>query len=522
MQTSAVMNGLPFSSSSTKAVSAGSSDEKSFLPAMREARQRVVRHDSSDKSERQASAPVKDASRPATENAALEKTSSDGEDTAVATTESAEPAVEEQAVEQSDEDASAMEMVAVAPLDPEVIPSAADVSEIAEATSDGGEVVAPNGDSVMAGRGGEKPQPENFGQQVAEVARSTPEQVAAFVQENKPQPGSRAGLAQGQEAREVKPAVQIVQNDAKESVVAVAAEIVKEESPVAGAVQPQAIVEAAEAIKIALPENGKKGKETIADPRFASLLNKPEVPASLRGQNPNVRGLEAAVAPQTGSLESGAGTTEGAVAEGDLLSALTAEGTDEGLAQLPSETMEAFSDRLDEKVQAHLAAASRGSEGAGTQRLAMENLTLKDGSSLPAARIVEQTIEQLVVHSRGESSVVTVRLHPEELGELQLRMVMEGEQLKVHLHAQTQQVQEVLEKNFPRLREALQDQGLTVEDFQVSVDSGQRGYDQAGSQRHESSPRMARTANSSRHQVVESFVAQGTPRAAHSGLSLRV
>jgi flagellar hook-length control protein FliK len=102
-----------------------------------------------------------------------------------------------------------------------------------------------------------------------------------------------------------------------------------------------------------------------------------------------------------------------------------------------------------------------------------DSLLLRDGSQLPASRVITQTIEHLSVHARGDSSVVTVKLHPEELGELQLRLVMEGDQLRVQLQTQHQQVQDVLERNFPRLRDALQDQGLTIEDFQVSLDNGQ-------------------------------------------------
>jgi flagellar hook-length control protein FliK len=74
---------------------------------------------------------------------------------------------------------------------------------------------------------------------------------------------------------------------------------------------------------------------------------------------------------------------------------------------------------------------------------------------------------------------VTVKLHPEELGELNIRMVMEGDQLKLQIQAQNQQVREILEQNFPRLRTAMEDQGVTVEDFQVSLGDS-RADDQAG------------------------------------------
>jgi len=133
-------------------------------------------------------------------------------------------------------------------------------------------------------------------------------------------------------------------------------------------------------------------------------------------------------------------------------------------------------------VDAHAGVAHTAHQQATGTTTSTFALGQRQPVNVPDSHIVNQTVEHLSIHARGDSSSVTVRLHPEELGELQLRMVMEGDQLKVHLHAQSQQVQDVLERNFPRLRDALQDQGLTVEDFQVSVDSGSAEQQQSFSQ----------------------------------------
>jgi flagellar hook-length control protein FliK len=93
-------------------------------------------------------------------------------------------------------------------------------------------------------------------------------------------------------------------------------------------------------------------------------------------------------------------------------------------------------------------------------------------SSVDTESIVQQTIEHLSLHSRQDSQVMRIQLYPKELGQMRLELVWESDRLKAHLQAQTQQVQEVLERHLPRLRDALEQQGVNVEEFQVSYDSG--------------------------------------------------
>ncbi len=223
-----------------------------------------------------------------------------------------------------------------------------------------------------------------------------------------------------------------------------------------------------------------KGK-IITDPRFASLLNKPEVGASLRQQQSQDSSLVTMATPST--VETATETTSSLLnsngAENNPSLTLSADST--GKSELFGVNMP-----TNQNVEGGISTATHPQlstlEVAGTQQSGPA-IALKDGSSVLESRVVQQTIDHLTLHSRGDSSSVTVKLHPEELGEIQLRMVMEGDQLKVHLQAQSQQVQEVLERNFPRLRDALQEQGVTVDDFQVSVDSGDGGNQQFSEQR---------------------------------------
>ncbi|MFO7830738.1 MAG: flagellar hook-length control protein FliK [Desulfuromonadaceae bacterium] len=240
----------------------------------------------------------------------------------------------------------------------------------------------------------------------------------------------------------------------------------------------------------------KSGK--VDDPRFAALLNKATDFSSLRerqgqsntqntdmlsarlaGVNPQeqaqslIQQARAEMATANTGSNADIGDKGKAVIEGQaqLLSGnASASGTSTGDLMGMKGMAEAATAKDNAAVD--FSAAQKGT-GIGNNGTDPGVLTLKNGATVPSAKVVDQTIQHLNLHARGDSSVVTVKLYPEELGELNIRMVMEGDQLKLQIQAQNQQVREILEQNFPRLRNAMQDQGVTVEDFQVSLgDSG--------------------------------------------------
>ncbi|WP_320821402.1 flagellar hook-length control protein FliK [Thalassolituus sp.] len=61
-----------------------------------------------------------------------------------------------------------------------------------------------------------------------------------------------------------------------------------------------------------------------------------------------------------------------------------------------------------------------------------------------------------------------IQLDPPELGSLEIKLQVMHDQASVQVHAQNHQVREVLEANSHRLRDALQGQGLTLAQFDVS------------------------------------------------------
>jgi len=258
---------------------------------------------------------------------------------------------------------------------------------------------------------------------------------------------------------------------------------------VAAAVKPEILQDSAVVVQqvgnglIASDKNINGKAKVITDPRFATLLNKPELPVTLRQQqveagtnltnggadNNSAEALFGGLSVSD-SVKLSVATDPTLVTQGEFGATLAAG---EGLAQMK------FTSADTPPKGAEIFNVQGGTPTPHTVNSVPEPvMLLKDGSMLPESRVVQQTIDHLSIHARGDSSTVTIKLHPEELGELQLRLVMEGDKLRVHLQTQNQQVQEVLERNFPRLRDALQEAGVNVSDFQVSSDAGERGNQQ--------------------------------------------
>jgi flagellar hook-length control protein FliK len=103
------------------------------------------------------------------------------------------------------------------------------------------------------------------------------------------------------------------------------------------------------------------------------------------------------------------------------------------------------------------------------------------------SQILDQVIGRLSVDRNAEASRMSIKLQPEELGRIDIDLTVEQGRIKAQVVAQNQQVQDVLERHLPRLRESLEQQGLKLDQIQVSVDAhagDSRGFSQQHHQRH--------------------------------------
>ena len=90
---------------------------------------------------------------------------------------------------------------------------------------------------------------------------------------------------------------------------------------------------------------------------------------------------------------------------------------------------------------------------------------------VPEKEMVNQLVQRFSVNPRLQTSKLTMQLHPVELGELKVDILVKEGSIKANIVAQSQQVLETLEKNTPRLRTVLENQGFTVDSFEVTLDS---------------------------------------------------
>ncbi len=98
-------------------------------------------------------------------------------------------------------------------------------------------------------------------------------------------------------------------------------------------------------------------------------------------------------------------------------------------------------------------------------------LRLPSGVLIPEAQIISQVADR--IGQAGAPSSIVIKMEPAELGELQLRLVLVNKQIKGTIRTANSEVREILERSMPRLREALEVQGLKIDELKVSLDNEQ-------------------------------------------------
>ena len=106
--------------------------------------------------------------------------------------------------------------------------------------------------------------------------------------------------------------------------------------------------------------------------------------------------------------------------------------------------------------------------------------TLPDTANSLGDHIASQIREKLDAGGLGsDNGQITLKLHPEDLGELKINMRMENKHLKVEITAQNPQVKDALMQNLDVLKETLARQNISMDRFDVSANI-QQGFQQGG------------------------------------------
>lgn len=88
-----------------------------------------------------------------------------------------------------------------------------------------------------------------------------------------------------------------------------------------------------------------------------------------------------------------------------------------------------------------------------------------------SARIVmDEVVNGVFRVLRKNNTGITLKLKPESLGGVELEVTIRDRGVTSHFIAQTVEAKELIEANINRLRQALQDQNLRLEEFTISVD----------------------------------------------------
>jgi hypothetical protein len=97
------------------------------------------------------------------------------------------------------------------------------------------------------------------------------------------------------------------------------------------------------------------------------------------------------------------------------------------------------------------------------------SLRLPSGAEIPHSRIVDQVINRFTMNRTLESGTVILKMYPAELGELQMKITVDRDNIRASIITQNPQVQEILDRYMSRLRDALEEQGLKLEYMDVRV-----------------------------------------------------
>ncbi|MCB2214705.1 flagellar hook-length control protein FliK [Desulfofustis glycolicus] len=110
-------------------------------------------------------------------------------------------------------------------------------------------------------------------------------------------------------------------------------------------------------------------------------------------------------------------------------------------------------------------------QSAAASRLAGQATSLPAGQYVAENDVIGQIIQRFSLQTSLHTSKMNLKLHPAELGELKISLVVKEDSLKANIYAQTRQAQEIIEKHLPRLKTILEEQGLVVEDLLVTLES---------------------------------------------------
>ena len=97
-------------------------------------------------------------------------------------------------------------------------------------------------------------------------------------------------------------------------------------------------------------------------------------------------------------------------------------------------------------------------------------------STLDPNAVIEQIVKGIVIQGTGGSSQIRLRLQPEHLGEVSLKLTVTGNSISASVVAQSASVRDLLLSGQSQLNRSLSDAGLTLGNFSVDVSGNNAGF----------------------------------------------
>jgi flagellar hook-length control protein FliK len=104
--------------------------------------------------------------------------------------------------------------------------------------------------------------------------------------------------------------------------------------------------------------------------------------------------------------------------------------------------------------------------------------------------VIEQVVKGIVIRTSGGTSEVRMRLQPEHLGDVSLKITVNGNTINANIVAQNADVRDTLLANQQQLARTLSEAGLSLGSFSVDVSGGNAGFTDQRAQQQQ--PKLSR------------------------------
>ncbi|MBL0714383.1 MAG: flagellar hook-length control protein FliK [Desulfosarcina sp.] len=123
---------------------------------------------------------------------------------------------------------------------------------------------------------------------------------------------------------------------------------------------------------------------------------------------------------------------------------------------------------------------------------ASQSLFVEKETPLPAESFRENNItrivERMTVSIRGDQSEARIALKPDHLGSIRLQIATENNTVSIKIITEFSMARDLLESHLPQLKTELQQQGLKIEEFNVSLAEDQDNLQRDGRRHEEARP----------------------------------